>query len=178
MMRISLPCAGIDGPSKAMAEGGWPIRATNIYETEAKLQPALMRLHRALGTDIKQLHVGKAMGDICGDGRLLQPSEGLIAGPPCPPWSALGKKRGNSDPRAAVFWQVLEDIRLLAQAGTLKFFVVENVVGIRKKQPGEKQPFVRELEDWFIAKSHGHHSICSASADQLGRSACGSQFLW
>lgn len=165
MLRVSLPCAGIDGPSRAMAEGGWHIQAKNMYDTGAKLEPALRRLHRALGTDLEQVHVGKFMGDICGSGRVIQPSEGLIAGPPCPPWSILGKRQGSNDPRAAVFRQVLQDIRSLADEGSLQFFVVEDVVGIRQRQIGEEQPFVRELELWFCVKSNAHPSSLSASAD-------------
>ena len=28
----------------------------------------------------------------------------LIAGPPCPPWSVGGQRKGEKDPRAEVFW--------------------------------------------------------------------------
>ncbi len=52
--------------------------------------------------------------------------DGIIGGPPCQSWSAAGAKRGEADPRGALFF---EYIRIIGEAQP-KFFLAENVQGI------------------------------------------------
>lgn len=52
--------------------------------------------------------------------------DGIIGGPPCQSWSAAGARRGESDPRGALFF---EYIRMIGEAKP-KFFLAENVQGL------------------------------------------------
>ena len=100
-----------------------PFVPRNVYEFNSQLMPALKLLcpsesHRFHCEDL--LKVG--LGD-------LEQCEGLVAGPPCPPWSSLGARASEWDSRADVFKRVVEWIFVLS-AGSLKWFVLENVCGI------------------------------------------------
>ena len=53
-----------------------------------------------------------------------------VAGPPCPPFSAKGRRAGMRDSRAEVFCRVIDRLEVQAKNGTLKAFVLENVCGI------------------------------------------------
>ena len=62
------------------------------------------------GTDLTgKLHVGKIEGDIC-NYRLeqLPETDVLVSGPPCPPFSGLGKHDGQQDERFCPFQTVVE----------------------------------------------------------------------
>eukprot|EP00435_Cladocopium_sp_Y103_P006855 s3540_g2.t1 len=64
---------------------------------------------------------------------------GATAGPPCPPWSSAGSRKGTKDPRAEVFWRVIDLIaELVRRPGddSLRCFVLENVEGIKFDTPG------------------------------------------
>ena len=61
----------------------------------------------------------------------------VVAGPPCPPWAKMGRRKSFDDPRAAVFWRVIEIIIDLATRGRLVAFVIENVEGIAQKPKGQ-----------------------------------------
>lgn len=80
----------------------------------------------------------------------LQPCEGLIAGPPCPPWSTLGDRGGDNDERSLVFKKILTYLEDGAAKG-LKWFILENVPGIRNRK--NKGPsYLTELYVWFASK--------------------------
>ena len=64
----------------------------------------------------------------------LEPVDGLISGPPCPPWSTTGNRRGCSDERSLVWDKVCQII--VDQAAckrSLLFFMLENVRGMDMK---------------------------------------------
>ena len=73
------------------------------------------------------MHLDEA-GDInfinCSD--LESDVEVLVAGPPCQPWSPVGKKGGEYDDRSLVYLQVISMIVHYAHKGSLLFFLVEN----------------------------------------------------
>ena len=54
----------------------------------------------------------------------------LVAGPPCPPWSGKGRRASFEDPRAAVFWRVVDIAIEKANRPRLLMFVLENVHSI------------------------------------------------
>lgn len=67
----------------------------------------------------------------CGDIRGIQPHDVpdhdvIAAGFPCPPWSLAGKRRGFADPRAALFFNVAELIRVKRPRAV----ILENVKGL------------------------------------------------
>eukprot|EP00959_Pyramimonas_sp_CCMP1952_P331051 6932589-Pyramimonas_sp.AAC.1 len=51
-------------------------------------------------------------------------------GPPCPPWSANGGRKGFADSRSHVHDRLVEWIVHLALRGQLLFFALENAAGI------------------------------------------------
>ena len=87
----------------------------------------------------------------------------LAAGPPCPPWSALGCRDSFSDMRAAVFWRVIDIVLMQAQLGHMLFFVLENVKGITDKASGSSRSPADEImsaltvglgHDWTVELIH------------------------
>ena len=74
-------------------------------------------------------------------------TEVVFTGPPCPPFSTIGKTLGQLDRRCHVFIVIMNWIIHLATHGNLMFFVIENVVGILKRQRGES-PFAA----WVVAE--------------------------
>ena len=68
--------------------------------------------------------------------RDLPDAEALVTGPPCPPWSRIGLHGGWEDPRAKVFKHIIRAIAELVQRGCLKWFLIENVVGILAPEHG------------------------------------------
>ena len=90
----------------------------------------------------------------CGDVRSLPLNElplgvdGLVSGPPCPPWSCIGKKLSEPDARSDVFLTVMMWVRHLVEHGALSVFVLENVVGIMHKRNGADTSF----GDWVLSE--------------------------
>ena len=80
------------------------------------------------------LHLGSREGDVVAVplGSLVVPVDILLSGPPCPPWSAAGCRRGRNDARADVFTVVMRWTVHLIKAGGLLAVVIENVPGINQ----------------------------------------------
>ena len=151
-IKVSTPCTGIDGPGRALMEMGIneTVQSTNVYDLQPELRKVLETLH---GPDLN-IHVGQQDGNILNVPlRMFSNSEGFMAGPPCPPFSTIGARGGESDPREAVFRKCLEMIFDLAgrSARPLKFFGLENVKGILSKQTGQAESYadmvVREIKE-------------------------------
>ena len=106
-----------------------------------------------LSSDPCKAHVGVHAGDA----RAVQLSElpkdnhAIVSGPPCPPWSSIGKRLSINDRRASVFTAVCAWIVFLATEGRLLFFVLENVRGITHKRKHDAQSFAQWVIDGFLA---------------------------
>ena len=64
----------------------------------------------------------------------------IVAGPPCPPWSAIGSKRSWNDNRSHPFWRTIDIISHQATKGTLRFFILENVGGFTHRRKDGSVP--------------------------------------
>ncbi len=104
-IRVASPCLGLDSPCRATRALGMPWRSTNMYDIRADLRPALEQVH---GPDAR-MHLGPRAGDISlVDVNDLEDSDALVSGPPCPPFSAIGKRMASHDHRTTVFFVVLQ----------------------------------------------------------------------
>ncbi len=104
-----------------------------MFDIDARLDKVLRKLHGKHA----DIHCGEPDGDFTTvDVNDLEPADGLIAGPPCAPWSSVGPRKGTDDPRSCVFDHVLEAVCMLAHKGLL-FFILENVPGILRPRSGE-----------------------------------------
>jgi len=105
---------------------------TVAMDLEAGYRPALEALHvRRTGKTPEVFRMGKQSGNVIGFPiHLLPPCDILVAGPPCPPWSSQGVRKGQTDIRSTVFHTVVKWVVQLATRGQLKAVVLENVVGV------------------------------------------------
>ena len=130
-VRILHPCAGLNAPERAARELGVGWLTVGDYEKSAKLGTALA----TISSDSSMLHIGRA-GDVL-QVRLADldlSADGIISGPPCPPWSSMGKRLREMDSRSCVFLTVCAWIIHCARHGKLSFCIVENVAGILNKR--------------------------------------------
>ena len=115
----------------ALSALGLSVQLEVYCDHNVHLQHWLKKLHGSS----QALRCGKVIGDV------LELAPGLvalvhviIAGPPCPPWSAKGARKSWNDDRSIPFWHTLHIIVAAAHSGSLVFFVLENVVGFTQKQ--------------------------------------------
>tara|TARA_B110000459_G_C16511007_1_gene447933 strand:- start:58 stop:1143 length:1086 start_codon:yes stop_codon:yes gene_type:complete len=66
---------------------------------------------------------------------------GIIGGPPCQSWSAAGSHRGGDDSRGQLF---IEDYIRIVKSKKPKFFLAENVPGIKYKRHDKSFKFILE----------------------------------
>ena len=117
------------------------------WETDENCTPVLKKVHdiKPHGKLPSQFHLGRS-GDVtkvkvCS----LPDADLLVTGPPCPPFSSIGKGGFFSDPRYKVFKAVLRWIRHLTRT-SLRCFVIENVMGmLRRSKDGGQSP-----ADWVV----------------------------
>ena len=144
-VKIISPCVGINAPERAAREMEMPWESCGDYEINRSLGPTLCYLAQ----DISKVHVGPRTGNII-DVQVADldlAADGLVSGPPCPPFSDFGRRLVEVDPRTSVFFTVARWILHLAEFGSLSFWIIENVCGIRKRRSGEQS-----FGDWFIAE--------------------------
>lgn len=134
-LRVGTPCAGFEAPVFALRGLG----VTNFERTFAlDIDPIPGKFGRALdaalGTSPQCHWFGRREGDILERPLDEFPSvDLLIAGPPCTPWSRYGRRAGQDDPRARVFWRIIDLIGCLAgreAPDALQCFLLENTSGI------------------------------------------------
>ncbi|CAK9053235.1 Modification methylase Rho11sI (M.Rho11sI) (Bsu P11s) (Cytosine-specific methyltransferase Rho11sI) [Durusdinium trenchii] len=130
-LRIGTPCAGFEAPYFALRQLG----IQNFEQTfVVDVAPHATKFSRNL-QHAKTAWLGQDKGDLLRlDLTVLPAVNVLIAGPPCPPWSWAGHRKGEKDPRAEVFWRVIDLIaELVRRPGddALRCFVLENVEGIK-----------------------------------------------
>ena len=128
---ISEPCMGAATVSEAMHNWDVTYSPVNVYDKLGGLES----FHNFLFGDLSlTFMLGPREGDLLKKALVgLKDSDGLISGPPCPPWSTSGTQGGASDPRARVFDRVIQWIIELAIRGLLLYFAIENVPGILKQ---------------------------------------------
>ena len=141
-VRVLLPCAGWDAPCQALQALGIPHTVAGAWETDMSCAPVLRKVHgiRADKDLPHQFHIGRT-GDItkvCVQS--LPDADILVSGPPCPPFSTIGKRRCFTDRRANVLMAVVKWIFHLATM-SLRCFVIENVAGMMQRpSPGGMSP--------------------------------------
>ena len=106
---LAMPCIGLDAWSAAMAEIRWPGKymVKYAFDIDPQMAAPLFRLH---GSPLPG-----AVFKIGSNGDILEEDisqwervDGVIAGPPCPPFSRIGARRGRDDPRAAAHARVTD----------------------------------------------------------------------
>ena len=135
---VAIPCCGIDGCSFALKDMEVPHLAAHVFDLEQGYADLLEHNLRELV--VGGVHVGKEKGDVLRPSlaSFQGPCDGVVSGPPCPPWSAQGSRGSAADPRADVFLRVLELVIKFIKEGSLMFTVLENVVGILQKIGGQE----------------------------------------
>ena len=131
---ILLPCAGADAVSRAFGEMSIDYRVVGAWEVDANAGKVLTALFTERG-DRHSIHVGSKQGDMTKvQAKDVPDADGLIAGPPCPPWSQSGKRQGWRDKRAKPSKVLFLWLRhLCRRKKPLSFFIIENVRGILGK---------------------------------------------
>ena len=125
-----MPCIGLDAWSAAMAEMRWPgqYMVKYAFDIDHEMAVPLFKLHGPP-------HPG-AVFKIGNNGDILNEDisqwdrvDGIVAGPPCPPFSRIGARLGKKDPRARVHARVTD---ILVDQGWKHcfFFIVEQVPGM------------------------------------------------
>ena len=105
-VRVILPCAGWDAPCQALQILGVEHRVVGAWDTDAVCGDVWRAVHRLPPTKPlpPQFHTGLLRGDIKRVSlRELPDADLLVSGPPCPPFSAQGKRLHFSDSRAQEF---------------------------------------------------------------------------
>ena len=95
VLRISMPCLGINNGGRAMDDCKWKYKHTNSCDILTTLAPVLSALHAGLDG----IKLGPEEGDLLSRKiETLEPCDALIAGPPCPPWAGNGKHKPGDQP--------------------------------------------------------------------------------
>ena len=141
-LRVACPCIGIDGCGHALQSMGCPTQVFNAYDLEPSYFHALQKHFRDMGMEVIDLHLGEKLGNLVNVALniLRKPIDFVISGPPCPPWSGQGKRKGCNDDRAKVFMAVVCWIVFLISCGGLLGCVLENVVGMTHETTDGREP--------------------------------------
>ena len=138
-------CPGICGSFHALKFLGVPESVRYLLDIwDALEKPLRFNVSREDAIHVK---CGKKNGgDVtCIDCGSLDPVDIFTAGPPCPPWSSLGRGKTTEDPRSCVFYAVIKCVEHFGRMG-LKMFLLENVVGVLKSWKGGKIFMLEILE--------------------------------
>ena len=122
------------GKGKSTLVGAWDI------SEELKV------IYDCVHASFVQVHLGDRDGDILATDLSAFPcANAVIGGPPCPPFSSVGKRRALADERSRPFERCIDIIVELdsrAKGGSssapLMFFILENVLGIRHRSATEE----------------------------------------
>jgi site-specific DNA-cytosine methylase len=149
---------GIDGACHALSALGVDFHAIHVYDIREHLRRPLTELH---GPErASQFKLGDIEGDILNvNEREWERVDGVVSGPPCPPWSTIGQRARHSDPREAVFRKVTDILVDQAFKGCF-FFIVEMVPGIRHKQQGQPHSYYEEWLQELRGRAPQWHIQC------------------
>lgn len=142
-VRLALPCIGLDALGNGFLEMGWDnFEVLYAHDVDLALRGPLTALHGPCVA--RNFRLGKPEGDILKvDFTLWDRVDMVVSGPPCPPWSAIGRRQGAADWREAVFAQVTNIIVDQAHRGCYAF-VLEMVPGIDDRRPGGRESYLAE----------------------------------
>ena len=131
-LTLALPCVGIDACCHALKQLEVSFFVKYAYDILFYLAGPLTALHG----DIDHFHLGSFDGNLLlADITTWDRVDGTIAGPPCPPWSSIGKRGSWEDDRSRVWWKVTDILIDQGQKGSW-FFILEIVVGMDTHQAG------------------------------------------
>ena len=131
-LTLALPCIGIDACGHALRQLGVAFFVKYAYDILFYLAGPLTALHG----DIDHFHLGSIDGDLLSaDIKSWDRVDGTIAGPPCPPWSSIGKRGSWEDERSRVWWKVTDILIDQGRKGSW-FFILEIVIGMDTHQAG------------------------------------------
>ena len=124
-LSVTEPFIGMAGMHEVMAEWGVAYDPVNVYELQNNLRELMSVKFGTAVADTFEL--GSPSGDMLHVAlQMLLASDGLVAGPPCQPWTPKGTKRGRDDARVDAFDRLLLWIQHLYFRGLL-FVILENV---------------------------------------------------
>ena len=112
VLTVALLCVGADGGCAGLQQQGW-VPGTHyqpkyVMDTCGYLRTVAWNLHGSMAAGFR---LGAIDGDILTeDIAQWDVVDGVLSGPPCPPWSLIGAKGGENDVRALVFRRVTDII--------------------------------------------------------------------
>ncbi len=128
---LALPCVGLDGACNGLRAIGIPFVARYVVDVAGYLRRPLAAVHGA--DEAERFDLGPLDGDLLQhDIEDWDRVDGIISGPPCPPWSRIGRRLRKDDARAKVFDRVTDLIIDQARKGCF-FFIVEMVPGMNDR---------------------------------------------
>lgn len=133
-------CAGAGTACVALELLLGPARwqTAGVYDRDPDLAPVHAVLHPPAASR-GRVHSGPS-GDVMAVNMASLPDANVIvAGPPCPPYSSIGKRAGLADDRARPFVRCIDIICHMASRTArqpLIFFLLENVVGVTFRPKG------------------------------------------
>ena len=139
---VALPCMGLDACSHSLAELGIPFHVEYGFDTHMGLLGPITDLH---GPDATGIHLGHCGDILAADISRWHRVDGVVSGPPCPPWSTIGLQHGWSDVRAQVFMKVTDVIVDQGYKGAY-FFLLEMVEGMAKQQASAKHDLAQDAQ--------------------------------
>ena len=150
-LTLALPCIGIDACCHALVELGVRFFVKYAYDILSYLAGPLTALHG----DIDHFHLGNIDGDILlADITTWDRVDGIVAGPPCPPWSRIGRRASWNDVRSKVWWKVTDILVDQGKKGA-SFFILEIVIGMDTHQAGANRDRSRHdvntsYQEWLV----------------------------
>ena len=131
-LSISEPFIGLGGTKDVMDEYAVKYVPVNVFDWQSGIRELHIAKHGLSVADTFEF--GRKDGDMMACPlQALSRSDGLIAGPPCPPWSSAGQRRARDDPRVEPFDRLLLWLQRLYMQGLL-FSILENVPHIYSLQ--------------------------------------------
>ncbi len=129
-IRLALPCIGLDSLCTGLREMRFDaFEVLYAYDTDAALLPHLLAVHGPIGLGGPGVGVGRSGDLLRVDVTTWQRVDFLMSGPPCPPWSSIGKRLCADDVGEKVFEQVTRSIEHQALLGAYGF-LIEMVPGM------------------------------------------------
>lgn len=146
-LELALLCGGIDAPGHFLHQNKVNWFPKYFYDTADFLAGPLSLLHSA--DVLQEFCLGPEKGDLLGlDVCSMARVDGIVSGPPCPPFSSIGSRKCTLDPRESVFSKVTEVINHQGKLGCF-FFIIETVPGISHQV--NQQPSY--LDQWLVRLS-------------------------